>query len=355
VLESGAPTGRWISWYGNGGMRFCCTLNGGVASGVFDARDEAGSVVAQGILVEGKFADGSVAVENGVKRPIAAGPMPAAEGAAPEWATAEALAALAPEVAVATMERELASKVGDDARVAKVAAASSPAPEKIVAEIVDENERIPAPVQPDLTVVQQKELEGYVQNYLDGPSEARPSIRKYAPAPSSTGQLPAGKGRRPEMEGKPLPIKVLKGVDGGEVNLDQFIGKKRVLLVVLRGFLGEVCVYCVAQTEALARCQDELLALNMEVLVLYPGAKENEESFEKAYEMTFGKGVPPYRVFYDPDLQVVEKLGVAGDLAFPTTIIIDEKGIVQYAYTGEHRADRPAAKELIRVIKGLKQ
>lgn len=148
---------------------------------------------------------------------------------------------------------------------------------------------------------------------------------------------------------------MFQGVDGAALDITQYRGKKSVLVVVLRGFVGEVCVYCVAQTEALAQCRERLDSLGIEVVVLYPGARENEESFEKAYAMTFGKGAPPYRVFYDPDLEFVKKLGIVGDLAFPSTFIVDKQGIVQYAFVGEHRADRPAAKRLIELIEGMKQ
>jgi antitoxin component YwqK of YwqJK toxin-antitoxin module/peroxiredoxin len=355
VLQNGAPIGRWTSWHDTGALRFCCTLQDGKPSGVFEARDPAGEVIAQGVLANGAFVDGSIGVENGATRALAAGPMPAAAPTA-EWVATEALAALVPERAVAVLGTELAGPVDTSAIVAKVDMPSAPPPAAaaVVEQIERQAERMPAPAQPDITVLQEKEREDYVQNYLEGPSTSRPSLRKYGPA---TGAKSTGSGsgprRRADLEGKPVPIDVLQGVDGTDVDLRQFRGKKRVLLVVLRGFLGEVCIYCIAQTEALARCREELESLGIEVLVVYPGAKENEESFERAYAMTFGKGAPPYRVFYDPDLAVVQKLGITGDLAFPTTLIIDEQGIVQYAYVGEHRADRPAAKELIKVIKGL--
>ena len=89
------------------------------------------------------------------------------------------------------------------------------------------------------------------------------------------------------------------------------------------------------------------------MLVIDPGPKENEASFRQLYAMEFGEGPPPYRVFYDPDLSLVTQLGIQGDLASPTTIIVDEQGIVRYAYVGEHRADRPATKDLIKQIEGL--
>lgn len=354
VLQNGQPVGSWSSWHENGALRFCCTLQDGTPSGVFEARDAAGNVLAQGVLENGAFVEGSIAVENAATRPIAAGPLPAAEAGA-QWVAAEALSALGAEQAVAVLGAELTQPVPATALVAKAETTSSPPPAAaaVVEQIEQQPERIPAPVQPGLTILQEQEREDYVQNYLEGASPSRPSLRKYGPSGGS--KSTGGARRRSEMEGKPLPIDVLKGVDGRDVDLRQFHGKKKVLLVILRGFVGEVCVYCVAQTEALARCRDELESLNMEVLVVYPGAKENEESFERAYDMAFGKGAPPYRVFYDPDLEIVQRLGIAGDLAYPTTLIVDEQGLVQYAYKGVNRADRPAAKDLIKVIRGLAQ
>ena len=94
---------------------------------------------------------------------------------------------------------------------------------------------------------------------------------------------------------------------GKDVDLTAYHGKQRVMIVVLRGFLGEVCMYCVAQTGALADARPKLEAANVEVLVIYPGERENEKSFRRLYEEEFGEGPPPYRVFYDPDLELVTK------------------------------------------------
>lgn len=323
VLQNGAPTGRWTSYHENGSPRFCCTLNGAVASGVFEARNEQGQVTAAGVLADGKVVDGS-----------------------PEAAATVAVACT-----------ELAATVAATARAPITPPVPlPPPPPAVVAEVATQEERVPAPAQVAPTVQQEKELAAIVENYRDGESPGRPSLKKY---PTDSKKPASGSGSGPraltELEGKPLPIDELRGVDGKTVRLADYVGKKQVLLVVLRGFLGEVCMYCVAQTEALAQCRAELEALGIEVLVLYPGPRENEKAFEKTYEMTFGKGAPPYRVFYDPDLELVRKLGVSGDLAYPTTIIVDRQGVVRYAYVGKDRADRPAARALIKKIKELKQ
>ena len=355
VLQDKLAVGRWTSWHDTGKVRFACGFTEGRAKGVFVAHAADGRLIARGALAGGRFLDGASASEGGQTRAIVPGPIPLAPPAGSAWLVADELAKLQPENAIAALLAEATAPAEPAAIVAPVVAPPPPAPAvaAIVARIEAEPARIPAAAQPDLTVTQREELDGYVKNYLDGPSPTRRSRKNYGPPGSET--KASGPGRRPQLEGKPLPSEVFQGVDGNTLDISQYRGKKSVLVVVLRGFVGEVCVYCVAQTEALAQCRERLESLGIEVVVLYPGAKENEESFEKAYAMTFGKGAPPYRVFYDPDLEFVKKLGITGDLAFPSTFIVDKQGIVQYAFVGEHRADRPAAKKLIELIEGMKQ
>ncbi len=358
VLQNGAPVGRWTSWHENGQMRFCCTLNGTVASGVFEARDAAGNVLAQGLLASNAFGAGCVAVTNGATRPIAPGPLPAA-AAGVAWSNQEALAALTPEAAVGLFVAEACSGVEPAALVAKTAETTTPtapAPEAaaIVQQIDQEPTRAAAPMQPDLSVKQREEMVNYVAEYAEGtkPATGGSLLDKYRPNP--TAPRTSGTGELTEWYGKPMPFQIMKGVDGKDLDLTQYHGKKKVMIVVLRGFLGEVCCYCVAQTKALAQSRERLEQLGVEVLVIYPGAKENEQSFEQAYKMTFNEGGPPYRVFYDPDLALVTQLGIDGDLASPSTLILDIDGKITFFYKGEHRADRPAANKLLKIIEGMK-
>jgi peroxiredoxin len=216
----------------------------------------------------------------------------------------------------------------------------------VIEQLEREPQRVPAEPQPDLTVTQREEMKDYVRDYLEGRSMTRVSKKKYAPVPAS--ERKTGPGERAELKGKPLPFQTLRCVDGTTVELAQFVGKQDLLIVVLRGFSGEVCPYCMAQTKALAQSKVRLDELGVEVLVIYPGPKENQAAFTKAYKAFFDGEVPPYRVFYDPDLEIVETLGISGELAFPTTLIVGKDGLVSYAYVGEHVADRPAALDLRR-------
>jgi len=359
VLENGQPTGRWTSLHRNGKLRLCCGMASGAPNGVFEARDENGSVVAQGRFEAGGVVVSGVCVADGKSRTIANGALPSPPANVDAWPDMAAVASASPEAKVAMFVREQQADVGVTPYVAvqltegeQLPGAPVPVAAAIVAAIDNEGVREPAAAQPMLSPSAKKKMAKVIDRYTDGvkPSNATGDI--YAPTPGGPSPT-TGTGRRPNLENKPLPFKVMKGVDGDDLDLTQYVGKQRVMIVVLRGFLGEVCMYCVAQTKALAKARSKLEAANVEVLVIYPGARENEASFRQLYEEEFGEGPPPYRVFYDPDLELVTKLGIEGDLASPTTLIIDKQGVVKYAYVGEHRADRPATNTLIKLIEGL--
>ncbi len=359
LLASGRPTGRWTSFHENGGVRFSCGWRGDVPTGVFVARDEEGGVVAQGRFDNGAVAAGGVAVEGGVTRPLAEGPLAVDLDGVARWSSAGAPEQASPEQRLAGFAAEHRADAASAPYAAVVVAETAEAPppaetKAVVVQLEEEPTREPAQPQPQLTVEQKERLDRTVDEYENGPKRGRSmfSGSEYAPAAGSP-RPTGGTGRRQQLEGKELPFDVLKAVDGGSVDLRTYRGKKRVMLVVLRGFLGEVCVYCVAQTKALAKARKKLEDNNVEVLVIYPGPKENERAFRQVYEQEFGEGPPPYRVFYDQDLELVTKLGIEGDLASPSTFLVDDKGVCQYAYVGEHRADRPATKKLLTLIEGI--
>ncbi|MCA8949946.1 MAG: redoxin family protein [Planctomycetes bacterium] len=354
VLQNDVPVGAWHTFHENGQPRLSCVFDAGKPRGRFAVHDTDGNQVALGTIADGTFAAGSVALTGGSASPLD-GPLPA-PAPREEWLPEnEVTATDAPVVVAALLGESLAPPradapppPADDPAEPELPASTAAA---VVAEIEAAPARVPAPRQP-WTVTEQEELDSYVTRYLEGVSKARPSRRNYGP--SSGGSASKGTGRRRELEGKELPQQVFEAADG-TIDLRELRGKKRVLVVILRGFVGEVCVYCVAQTEALAQCRDQLAQLDIEVVVVYPGKRENQESFLQAYELTFGKGAPPYRIYYDEDLEFVKRLGIEGDLASPSTLIVDRDGLVEYAFVGAHKADRPAAKELIKLIEGMKQ
>jgi peroxiredoxin len=346
LLRSGVPVAGWASFHQGGGLRMSCVYRDGSARS-FSCAGSGDEPFAEGIM-EGNDLIAWSTLRDGARAQEGRSPLPPVPPGAGEWSAADTPANKRADETIAIWLGELRAPAA--AAPAPPAAVAAPAPAEKPAPAVAENTRIAAPKQPDWTVLESKELNQHVQEFLAGSKQAPASHSRYA-----VPEVMRGKARRrSDLEGHELPIEALVATDGAKVRLADYRGKKRVLIVVLRGFFGQVCVYCVAQTEALAQCRDRFAALNLEVLILYPGPQGNEQAFLAAYQEQFGKGAPPYRVFYDPDLQTVKQLGIeGGDLAYPTTIFVDDHGIIRYAYTGAHRADRPAAEELIKFIRNL--
>ncbi len=218
---------------------------------------------------------------------------------------------------------------------------------------VDASPRIVAAAQPSFTVRELEELPAIIKEYTQGKTEKRASSDRYA-IPAARQGKPR---RRADLEGKPFPAATVSVVDGSKLSLMDMRRGKGFVVTVMRGFKGSVCVYCVAQTKALAQCKAEFDALGVDVLVVYPGQKGNEQAFLAAYaeesdELKKNDATIPYRVVMDVDLQLVAALGIeGGDLAFPTTLYVDSQGVIRYAYTGQNRADRPPAQQIIEFIK----
>jgi peroxiredoxin len=136
---------------------------------------------------------------------------------------------------------------------------------------------------------------------------------------------------------------------GKPVDLAQYKGKSNVVLVVLRGLPqlqgGQFCPHCLAQTRGLMANEAEFKKRNAVVLVVFPGPAERVGEFieqAKAKAESAAAGPP---VLLDKDLAVVNKLGIqGGDLAKPSTYILDKQGAVVYGYVGETSTDRPSVK-----------
>lgn len=201
----------------------------------------------------------------------------------------------------------------------------------------------PVAILPGLWTTDQEEHAGAVlARYRGGP----------AGSTTYSGEAPADASRaRPAWHGKPLPQTRFLGADGQVLDLKRWRGKA-VAVVVMRGFSGQVCLYCAAQTAALAEAAPRLRELGLEVLVIYPGPAESVPAFVRAVAALGGKP-PELPVALDPGLQLVRKLELAGNLALPATFLLDGAGAVRWTYVGTSIADRPSVADLERAVADL--
>jgi thiol-disulfide isomerase/thioredoxin len=128
-------------------------------------------------------------------------------------------------------------------------------------------------------------------------------------------------------EGDPAPDFSVKDVDGVTHELADYDG--RVLVI---DFFATWCVYCIDQIPTMKEVRDRYS--EEDVAILWVDA-DDSESKEK---------VAAYRVKYDISWPVAYKAGSMGEDyivdAYPTTLVIDGDGVVQYYHTGTVSGDK---------------
>lgn len=136
---------------------------------------------------------------------------------------------------------------------------------------------------------------------------------------------------------------------GEQVKLTDYHGKKNIVLVITRGFSGQLCPFCRTQSSRLVANYEEFASRDAEILLVYPGGSEHLGEFIDAAKVTEKKEVDqiPFPILLDSDLTAVNFLQIAAELAYPSTYILDKEGNVRFAYVGEEINDRPSVKAML--------
>ncbi len=214
---------------------------------------------------------------------------------------------------------------------------------------------LPDPSEPSLSPIQilpafwTKAEEGKIASFIDRYSTG--SVSEAADDPYAVdATVPA---QRPDLIGKPLAQTRFLSADGTVIDLGAYAkSKKPVVVVVLRGFAGQVCLYCAAQTAALCNRIGDFRKAGAEVVVIYPGPAEAAPAFVQAVQ-SLRKDPPPMPVALDVSLLLVRALGIEDNLSRPTSLVLDGAGKVRYAYVGKTIADRPSADDLLHEVDKL--
>lgn len=141
---------------------------------------------------------------------------------------------------------------------------------------------------------------------------------------------------------------------GATVSLADFKGKKSLVLVFTRGFSGYLCPLCASYTAQIAHRYKDIAAAGAEVLVVFPGSPDKVADFVRAArEITEqeGPGALPFPVLLDVSLKNVKAFGIEGDLAKPSTYVIDRAGAVRYAFVGSQPHERPDVATILAELK----
>ena len=154
----------------------------------------------------------------------------------------------------------------------------------------------------------------------------------------------------PEL-GQKAPAFTLKTPDGHPVNLGEATKKGPVALVVLRGYPGYQCPFCVKQVHDVIENADKFAADGAEVLLVYPGPPA--ELDQRAKEFLVKQNPLPANVHLviDPDYAFTNQYGLRWDApketAYPSTFLIDRQGVVFFRKISKGHGERTTSAELL--------
>ena len=198
------------------------------------------------------------------------------------------------------------------------------------------------------------------QAFLVSPAKPKPlsanqqaTISKAAIAYSTRPPGPATQGGG--IVGRPFPNVKLLGPSGAEFGFQSLSSNKPLVLVVLRGFSGYVCPYCTAQTAAIVKALPEFEGLGARVALVYPGPAETVPLFLDSVRQYRQSGDVPLPVMFDKDLALVKALGISGQVAKPTTIVVDKAGVIRFAHVGQGFQDRPSIPAMLAAVGRLSE
>jgi antitoxin component YwqK of YwqJK toxin-antitoxin module/peroxiredoxin len=352
-LVNGVHEGRWVTWHPNGRRRTTGDFVAGEPSGLWIAWNSAGEPVGRGHMAKGHPEGDWLLWRKGAVERVPAHQLDLSSSFSGEWSSADLSSGGETESVLANWVAEAASPATDTLELAPDPNIPPPSPEAVAR--TEATPSIALRPQP-WTVREGDALEYLVARYSDGARDVQ------APRRSGYGRRSRGAQEKeagdpvlsPRFLGTQLPWTRFFRADKGVVDMDDFRGKKKVVLVVLRGFSREVCVYCITQTEALCDNVDAFRDEGCEVFVVYPGERNRLDVFMESFQaVSKHMGEPPIGVLYDRDMELVKRMGITSEFAIPSTFVIDERGVIRYSYVGRDIEDRPAASEVLDAIRAM--
>jgi peroxiredoxin len=120
-----------------------------------------------------------------------------------------------------------------------------------------------------------------------------------------------------------------------------------LVLVILRGFPGYQCPYCVKQVHDFVDHASDFKAKNTRVLLIYPGPPADLDQHAKEFLEKQAELPSNVVLVTDPDYKVTNLYGLRWDAphetAYPSTFVLDKKGTVVFEKISHSNGDRLSA------------
>ena len=154
----------------------------------------------------------------------------------------------------------------------------------------------------------------------------------------------------PPAIGDKAPDFTLKDLGDKAVSLSDSLKGGPAVVVVLRGYPGYQCPICTKQFAELLSKSKNFAESKAKVVFIYPGPAMDLDKYAK--EFIGGKSFPDnFRFVTDPDYKITElyhlRWNAPAETAYPSTFVVDSKGIVRFAKVSHSHGDRASSSEIL--------
>jgi len=151
--------------------------------------------------------------------------------------------------------------------------------------------------------------------------------------------------------GAKAPDFTLSTPTGRSVRMSRVQRGHALVLVVLRGFPGYQCPYCVRQVHDFIDHASDFRAKNTRILLVYPGPSANLEQHAKEFLAKQAELPSNVVLVTDPDYTVTNLYGLRWDAphetAYPSTFILDRNGVIVFEKISHTHGDRLSAQDAL--------
>ena len=155
--------------------------------------------------------------------------------------------------------------------------------------------------------------------------------------------------------GAKAPDFTLQTPTGTSVALATERAKGTTVLVLLRGFPGYQCPYCVKQVHDFVEHSADFAARKANVVLVYPGPPGDLDQHAKEFLAMQADLPPNIKLVIDPDYKMTDLYGLRWDAphetAYPSTFILDARGTVLFEKISHSHGDRTSAEDILAQLK----
>ncbi|MGA7524750.1 MAG: redoxin domain-containing protein [Acidobacteriaceae bacterium] len=168
-------------------------------------------------------------------------------------------------------------------------------------------------------------------------------VLAWAEAPAMGMQVPA--------TGAQAPNFTLLTPTGHSVSLVSETNKGATVLVLLRGFPGYQCPYCVRQAGDFIEHAQDFAAKHVHVLLVYPGPPADLDRHAKDFLAKQADLPANIQLVIDPDYKMTKEYDLRWDAphetAYPSTFVLDRHRKILFEKISHSHGDRTTAQEIL--------